>query len=140
MNNDETKQSKKIKVWYKKPSYIVLMASGGLTVLCFALIAAWEGFAAIASITMSIMFGAAMVIAYKRHKTYKNKVKEQRYIDAYLYAEEMGDLKLIHAFKYPRAKERQLKAAIKYRYSLFSALLGGFLLSLVLLYYFAYGF
>ena len=124
-------------MWYKKPSYIVLMASGGIMVLSFALIAVWESFMYFASVSMSVFFAAAMVIAYKRHKRYKNAVKEQRYIDAYTYAEEMGDLSLIHTFKYPKAKERQLRAAIRYRYSLFSALFGGFMLSMVLLFYFA---
>ena len=120
---------------YKKPSFIVIMAALFVMVLSFALITVWEGFSFVGVLAGSVVFATLTILARRRFKLYKRALREKRYTDAYVYAEEMGDLEMIHTFKYPKAVERQLKAGSRSRLLLYTAFLGAFIVCLALLVY-----
>ena len=122
-------------MWYKKPSFIVLTSFCGAMTLSFALSALWEGFSYAGAFFMVFTFAVAMVITYRSYKSIKRSTQEQRYTDAYMYAEEMGDLNLMYRFKYPRRTERQLKSAIRSRFILFFAFFGGMVIGIWLIVY-----
>ncbi len=101
---------------------ITFLASLTLAVIFGALITVWNSFVifmGFALLYCSIIF---TIYRLKMHKQLKNKIAEQRYCDAYIYADENGLQFNVNNFQYDKSTERALRNRINN--SLIMVLLG----------------
>lgn len=112
---------------------IVILASVVLAIVFACLIAVWAGF--------GIFFGVALLVAsatftlyrYQHHRALKEEFLNQRYCDAYLYADENNTNLDVEHFRYPRSTERAIKSRINNSLVLVLAGVGMMILSVVII-------
>lgn len=90
-----------------------------LGVVFFALVAVWTPFCLFASVLFLIGIAIPTYNMFVDYLTYNKAIKEQRFVDAYLYADEQRDPNQIKDFKYDKKTERNLKMT---KYNHFSSL------------------
>ncbi|MBQ7976994.1 MAG: hypothetical protein IJ301_00120 [Clostridia bacterium] len=100
---------------------LVQLAFLVLAIIFGGLIAVWQGFAILMGSCLLISAGIFTYFRKKSYEELKEKQANQRYCDAYLYADENGVAFNVANFKYPKDVERELK--IK-RNNSFTILLG----------------
>ncbi|MCL2540505.1 MAG: hypothetical protein FWE53_03720 [Firmicutes bacterium] len=108
-------------MWWKTPKYIVLMSLAAFTLLSLGLNFVWGFFSYLCVAGFAGSFGTAAVITFLGYRDFRRNVRKQRYVDAYLYAEEVGRPSAVHEFKYDRKKEYDLKLAATNKLLLFLA-------------------
>lgn len=91
------------------PFYLALIGAIVLAVVFGALIAVWQGFAVFTGVFLLVASGIFTYIKQVRYNEIKDSQANQRYCDAYLYADENGTSVDVANFKYPKAVERELK-------------------------------
>lgn len=92
-----------------KVSTIIVFSSLSLAVLFLALTTVWAPFCLFAS--FAFLCGVS-ILAFNSLKTYlafKAEIKEQRFVDAYLYAEN-NQLNSLKDFKYDKKTEKNIKS------------------------------
>ena len=92
-----------------KTSTIVSIISFALTAIFLGLTALWRPFCLFASVFFLIGVSIPFYITLVGYIRFKNELKEKRFTDAYLYAEEHYSEEKIKDFKYDKKTERKLK-------------------------------
>lgn len=80
-----------------------------LTVVFLALISVWRPFCLFASFCFLAGVSIPAYIVLLNYSRYKSNLKEQRFVDAFLYAEEQQNENKIKDFRYDKKTERKLK-------------------------------
>lgn len=89
--------------------WIIVLVSAVLAIVSACLLSVWAGFGIFLGIFLLIASGTFTYIRYMRHRALKEELQNQRYCDAYMYADE-NELSLdVEHFRYPRKQERAIK-------------------------------
>lgn len=94
---------------FRRPEIIVMLCCIAVFIIAICLVWVTSVMAIIASFALVIASGIASYLAIIRYIKYKKQVEEMRYEDAYLYADEVGDLSAMDNFSYSRKVERHLR-------------------------------
>lgn len=94
---------------FKSPLFWIFIAGLIIFVIASALtpLAKWIGI--LSAIGWLLMGIAASVMWIRQYANYRKELKNARFVDAYLYAEENDDAELIDRFGYDRKTENKLK-------------------------------
>ena len=92
-----------------RKSIICSIVFFALAVVFLALISVWRPFCLFASFCFLSGVSIPTYIVLVNYTRYKNSLKEQRFVDAYLYAEEQQNENKIKDFRYDKKTERKLK-------------------------------
>ena len=93
--------------------YIALLCAVILAVIFGVLITVWQGFIVFMGVSMLVASGIFTYIRQTKYNEIKDKQANQRYCDAYMFADENGTSVDVANYKYPKAVERELKMARK---------------------------
>ncbi len=96
-----------------KTEMIVFISVIGLAIVFACLISVWRGFAIFMGASL---FVASVIFTYYRYlksNAYKQQIKEQKYQDAYVYAEENDTNFDPDNFTYSKKDERQIASNIR---------------------------
>lgn len=107
-----------------KKDIICLICAVALAVVCACLISVWRGFA---MFTGAFACVASVIFTYRRYAKlteYKKQVNEQKYQDAYIYAEENFTNFDPDHFRYSKKDERNIVAGLRNLKSVFWAGVG----------------
>ena len=89
--------------------WIIVLVSAVLAIVSACLLSVWAGFGIFLGIFLLIASGTFTYIRYMHHRALKEELQNQRYCDAYMYADE-NELSLdVEHFRYPRKQERVIK-------------------------------
>ena len=89
--------------------WIIVLVSAVLAIVSACLLSVWAGFGIFLGIFLLIASGTFTYIRYMRHRALKEELQNQRYCDAYMYADE-NELSLdVEHFRYPHKQERAIK-------------------------------
>lgn len=89
--------------------WIIVLVSAVLAIVSACLLSVWAGFGIFLGIFLLIASGTFTYIRYMHHRALKEELQNQRYCDAYMYADE-NELSLdVEHFRYPRKQERAIK-------------------------------
>ena len=92
-----------------KVSTIIVLSSLALSVLFLALTTVWAYFCLFASVCFLVGISVLAFNSLKAYLLFKAQIKEQRFVDAYLYAEN-NQLQSHKDFKYDKKTERNIKS------------------------------
>ena len=111
--------------FWKNPIYIALMSVCGLSAASFGLSFVLGFFSYVALVFLVSAFGIGFYLSFSSYNSYRRRVRQKRYTDAYLYAEEQGRPSAIYKFKYPREKENHIRWVTFNKLILVVACVGG---------------
>lgn len=88
---------------------IVCIVSIVLALIFLALTSLWTPFCLFASLCFLVGVSVPAYCVLVNYVRSQNQLKEQRFVDAYLYADEQQNAKKIKDFKYDKKTERKLR-------------------------------
>ncbi len=112
---------------------IIVIAGVALAIVSACLVAVWSGFAIFSGIFLLVASAAFTLNRHFRHKALKEEILNQRYCDAYLYADENNLNVDVEHFRYSRSTERAIKSREHNSLVLVLAGVGMIILSIVII-------
>lgn len=119
-------------VFNLKKSTIVCIVSLCVSVGFLALIGVWKPFCLFASLSFLTSLSIPSYIVLVNYVRHQNELKEKRFVDAYLYADEQQNDQKMKDFKYDKKTERHLRYAKYNNFTSLFALAVVWLLAIVL--------
>ena len=90
--------------------WIIILVSALLAIVSACLLSVWAGFGIFLGIFLLVASSTFTFIRYTHHRALKEELQNQRYCDAYMYADE-NELSLdVEHFRYTRKQERAIKS------------------------------
>lgn len=97
----------------KRIDLIVFLCAVGLAILSACLIAVWRPFALFTGVFMLIASGVSTYWRYEKYKNFSRALSDQRYEDAFVYADENNTNFDPDNFAYSKKEERKLGATAR---------------------------
>lgn len=110
---------------------IVSVVCLGLSVLFLGLSAVWKPFCLFASVLFLVGLCVPAYRSFKNYYEFKKEIKEQRFVDAYLYADE-HQTENIQNFKYDKKTERAIKNVNRNQFSTLFSFIALIILGIIL--------
>ena len=96
-----------------KVDFICFLCALGLAVVCACLISVWRGFAIFTGMFACIASVIYVYWRYNKYSAYKTMIDEQKFQDAYVYADENNTNFDPKNFTYSRKDERKIAGALR---------------------------
>ena len=93
--------------------FICFLCALGLAVVCACLISVWRGFAIFTGMFACVASVIYVWWRYKKYTAYKTTVDEQKFQDAYVYADENNTNFDPKSFTYSRKDEKKIAATMR---------------------------
>lgn len=96
-----------------RADFICLICAVGLAIIFACLISVWRGFAIFTGASLCVASVIFTYWRYQKYSYYKQAIEEQKYQDAYVYAEENDTNFDPDHFAYSKKDERQITANLR---------------------------
>ncbi len=100
---------------------ICILSAVALAIASACLISVWQGFSIFTGVFMGIASGMFTFRRYQKMQAYKKRIDDQKYLDAYIYADENYADFDPKNFAYSKKEEKQINANLRSLKSMFWA-------------------